>query len=170
MSKDFYVIKLDITEIHYYVTLIKCRKKIAIMSRVRISKTSSKMSSYLKVWSFCVHSFAIKWWPFQFLAKFLKIAIYLVDVFWLRKHQVYVLINVRNIHKRQRSSGKFRLHKPFLYDNQYTKMIPSHFWYFHCSSFKMTFDENVMKEATISQLLPNFCSVTKYYVLITVGS
>ena len=107
MSKNFYVIKLDITEIHYYVTLIKCRKKIAIMSRVRISKTSSKMSSYLKVWSFCVHSFAIKWWPFQFLAKFLKIAIYLVDVFWLRKHQVYVLINVRNIHKRQRSSGKF---------------------------------------------------------------
>ena len=33
--------------------------------------------------------------------------------------------------------------------NSPLKMLPRHFWYFSCSSFKMTFDKNFMEKATI---------------------
>ena len=50
------------------------------------------------------------------------------------------------------------------------KMLPRNFWYFHCSDFKMTLHENLMKKATIFELLPNFHCGEKYYVLVAVGS
>ena len=35
-----------------------------------------------------------------------------------RKYHTFVLLNVHNMRKKQPSSGKFRLHKHFLYDKQ----------------------------------------------------
>ena len=65
--------------------------------------------------------FTEKWQPFQFLVKFVKNVFYFANIFYLRKHQVFVLINVRNIQERQSSSNKSRLRKCLLYDKRSTK-------------------------------------------------
>ena len=81
-----------------------------------------------------------------------------------------VFINVRNMRERQRSSGKFRLHKSLPNDKQSAKNVPHHFRYFHCFNFQMTFDKNLMKKATIFLFLRDFYYVAKSYILLTVGS
>ena len=73
-----------------------------------------------------------------------KIQFILPIFFSLHKLQVYVFINVCNVRERQRSSGKFRLHKHFMINGP-LKMPPSR--YFHCSNFKMTFDKTFMKKS-----------------------
>ena len=49
--------------------------------------------------------------------------------------------------KRQQSNGNYRLNKHFCITiNGPLKMLLRHFGYFHCSSVKMTFNENIMKK------------------------
>ena len=47
----------------------------------------------------------------------------------------------------QRSSGNFRLWKHLLTINDPLKILPCHFRYFHCSNFKMIFDQKFMKKS-----------------------
>ena len=82
-------------------------------------------------------------------SKICQNAFYLADIFQLRKDHLFVFINVRHMCEMQRSGGKFRLHKHLLCDKRPIKMLLHHFRYFHCSNFKMTFDENFMKKAAI---------------------
>ena len=75
--------------------------------------------------------------------KYLLLGRYVLTLLGL--HDVFAFINIRNLRQRQRSSDKFRLHKRFLYNIQYFN-ISSHFQYFHCSNFKMTFDKNIYEK------------------------
>ena len=81
----------------------------------------------------------------------------------------YCFINVRNMRERQRSSGKFRLHKHLLTINSPLKMLPCHFRYFHCSNFKMTFDKFFLKSSChfyffqISTMSQNFSFIRQFF-------
>ena len=58
-----------------------------------------------------LYSFAIKWQPFNFLAKFVKNALYLASIFQFRNYQIFVFDNVRNMRNKQQVSGKLRSRK-----------------------------------------------------------
>ena len=59
----------------------------------------------------------VKCRSFQILPVIVKNSFCLKDTFQLHKHQLFFLF-MHNMHKRQRSSGKFRLYKYLLYDKR----------------------------------------------------
>ena len=56
--------------------------------------------------------------PCQFWSVIVKNSFYLADCFQLHKYQLFVFLNVHNIRKKQRSSGKFMLSKNLLDDKR----------------------------------------------------
>ena len=55
---------------------------------------------------------------------------FLTDILRPRKHKVFSFINMRNVHKRKKSSGKFRLQKRLLYDKQLVEFVFFFFFFF----------------------------------------
>ena len=81
-----------------------------------------------------------------------------------------MFVNVLNTHKRQKSSFKFRMHNGLLYDNVPLKIPPCHFRYFHCPSFKTTFEKDFIRKTYPFLVSSRFIYVAENYVLVTVGS